>query len=128
MAPKGKGMSRKAPPPAAVVLAKDMFASANRLVTLLEKEDAAAHPNGKRSRNHTAEKAAIAKIMNDNFRAVSRDDKYVKKVNNMNLEKCLGYDRGKLLKRELTMGPTYCKELRVLHASGQAAFKFCCRG
>ena len=116
-------MSRKVPPPAAVVLAKNRFASAKRLVTLLEKEDAAAHPNGKKSRNHTAEKAAIAKIMNDHFRALSREDKYVKTINNMNLEEPLEYDRGKLLKADLTMGSTFYQELRILFGAEQTAFK-----
>ena len=74
MAPRGKRMSRKAPPPAAMVLANDTFASAKMLVTLLEKE-AAAGPLSKKSKRHTSKKAGIAKILNDHFRALSREDK-----------------------------------------------------
>ena len=90
--------------------------------TLLEIE-AASNGSAKRGRRNCDDKAAVLKIMNDHFKSLSVDEKFVTKVEGLSLEEKIDFDRGRWMKGEITMGKNYYADLRRLYSNEETPFR-----
>ena len=61
--------------------------------------------------------------MNDHFKSLSVDEKFVTKVEGLSLEEKIDFDRGRWMKGEITMGKNYYADLRRLYSNEETPFR-----
>lgn len=88
--------------------------------TLLEREAEAAAATRGRKKND--ERAALMKLMNDHFRSLSNEEKYVMRIQGLTLEEKLRVDRQAWLNGEIAMGMNYYSELRRVYSTEETPY------
>ena len=126
MAPKGK---KAAPKPKAKPLVKKVATfvakpkvAPGKETTLLEEEAAKNHWK-KKGRANDDEKAAVMKLLNDHFRCLTTNEKFVKRIDGITLRDKLTRDRLKWLSGELEMGKYYYLNNRNMYSNEDAPQK-----